>query len=192
MKILKSSPKKNPEKYIVYTIGHSNRSLDKFIAILRHYNIDCIVDVRSIPKSFHNPQFNKDSFKIDLKKQKIKYFHLKGLGGLRHAKKDSVNTGWNNASFRGFADYMQTPAFRKALKTLVKYISKYRVAIMCAESLPWHCHRSLISDALIINKIQVEDIFSKTIKKSHFLTSFAKVKNSNIIYANPLRDSLKD
>lgn len=182
MKQLNSS-KKKATNLTAYTIGHSNRPLNKFIDILKSFKINCIVDVRSIPRSFHNPQFNKDDLKNILKKEKIKYVHLKNLGGLRHTKKKSTNTGWKKASFRGFADYMQTPSFKKGLKILINYTSRYRVAIMCAEALPWHCHRSMISDALIINKIKVENIFSKNIKKRHSLTSFAKVQNSNIIYS---------
>lgn len=181
MKPIKKTEKKQLED-IVYTIGHSKRPLEEFIDILKRYKINYLIDIRTIPKSFHNPQFNMQFLKAELKKHKIKYVHLKGLGGLRHTKKDSINTGWEKASFRGFADYMQTELFQKALKKLIKYISKNRVAIMCAEALPWHCHRSLVSDALIINKIEVIDIFSKTSNKIHVLTSFAKIKEGKITY----------
>ena len=120
----------------------------------------------------HNPQFNTDHVKVLLKSH---YIHIKGLGGLRHAKKDSINQGWENSSFRGFADYMQTKEFARSMVRLINYAQKTSCVIMCAEEVPWCCHRSLIGDALLIHGIDVVDIFSKTECKIHTLTSFAQV-----------------
>jgi len=141
-----------------------------------------VVDVRTIPGSWHNPQFNKDSLPSSLKKAGLSYVHLPGLGGLRHAKPDSINVGWRNASFRGYADYMQTPEFEQGLGELIQMAGQERVAIMCAEAVPWRCHRSLIADALLVRGIRAEDIMSLTRRTVHTLTSFAKVRGTTITY----------
>jgi uncharacterized protein (DUF488 family) len=164
----------------VMTIGHSIRPLAEFIKMLEAHGIKKVVDVRSIARSRHNPQFNKDLLPEAL--GKIGYIHLSGLGGLRHAKLNSVNKGWNNSSFRGFADYMQTEQFEENLQELIDLAGKKRVAIMCAEAVPWRCHRSLIADALTVRKVKVEHILSATNVKRHALTPFAKVKGTNITY----------
>jgi uncharacterized protein (DUF488 family) len=164
----------------VLTIGHSTHSLEDFIEILQAHNVEMVVDVRTIPRSRHNPQFNKDFLPAAL--GKIRYVHLSGLGGLRHPKKDSLNTGWRNSSFRGFADYMQTDEFVEDLEKLIEIARKKQIVIMCAEAVPWRCHRSLIADALTIRKINVEHIYSATSIKPHKLTSFAKVKGKVISY----------
>lgn len=166
----------------IFTIGHSTRILKDFIALLKHYGITRLCDVRTIPKSRHNPQFNEEHLKAALKKERIKYTWMKGLGGLRHAKSDSINTGWHNASFRGYADYMQTSDFKKNIDTLIDHAKKDVVVIMCAEAVPWRCHRSLIGDALLVRKIEVEDIFSETNVRSHELTTFAKVRGTKVTY----------
>lgn len=163
----------------LYTIGHSNRSLEAFIEILKAHKITHLVDIRTIPKSRRMPWFNQDELAASLRKVHIHYHHLAALGGLRHAKKDSINIGWHNTSFRGFADYMQTAEFFHGLKELNALLKKpHKVAIMCAEAVPWRCHRSLIGDAEIIRHIRVFDIFSKTNKREHELTDFAKVDRS--------------
>jgi len=160
----------------LYTIGHSTHTIQEFIEILHTYHITHIVDVRSIPKSRHVPWFNEAPFKKSLHKEKIAYIPLKELGGLRKTSNASINKGWRNASFRGFADYMQTSEFFKGLKKLNQLIKKnHRVAILCAEALPWRCHRSLIADALIIRKIKVLEIIGKHSIREHHLTSFAKI-----------------
>jgi len=164
----------------VKTIGHSTHSLDEFIKILEAHGVKKVVDVRTIPRSRHNPQFNKDVLAKGL--GKIGYIHISGLGGLRRAKEDSLNTGWKNASFRGFADYMQTEEFEKNLEKLIEMACKKQVAIMCAETVPWRCHRSLIADALTVRKIHVEHIYSATSVKTHELTQFAKVDGMKITY----------
>lgn len=165
----------------VFTIGHSNRALGDFMEMLASFGIKQVADVRTIPKSRFNPQFNQSVLSTALRKNKIKYAHLALLGGLRHAKKDSVNTGWKNASFRGFADYMQTDEFAVGLDELIK-LSKTTTAIMCAEALPWRCHRSLIADALTIRGIKVLHIMSNSKTIEHTLTSFAVVDGKNIVY----------
>jgi uncharacterized protein (DUF488 family) len=169
-----------PKNIVVMTIGHSTHSLAEFIELLETYGIEKVVDVRTIPKSRHNPQFNKDTLPNNL--GKIGYVHISGLGGLRHAKADSPNTGWRNASFRGYADYMQTEEFEKNIKKLIELAAKKQIVIMCAEAVPWRCHRSLIADALMVRKIQVEHIYSATNSKPHELTPFAKVKGIRITY----------
>jgi uncharacterized protein (DUF488 family) len=167
----------------IFTIGHSTHTLQEFIAILDKYEITKLVDVRSIPKSRHNPQFNKDNLKEKLKRR---YIHLPGLGGLRHTTKDSPNTGWENASFRGYADYMQTEDFEKNLEKLIAYVNKKKVAIMCAEAVPFRCHRSLIGDAMLVRGYKVVDIYSLTNAKPHKLTGFARVRGKKITYP-PIR-----
>lgn len=167
---------------IIYTIGHSTRTLDDFINILQKLGITTVVDVRTIPRSWHNPQFNEAHLKVALHEYSIDYVHLTALGGLRHATRNSINTGWHNASFRGYADYMQTNEFENGLDKLIDLAKTNRIAIMCAESLPWHCHRSLIGDALLVRHFDVEDIYTKTSQKPHILTSFAKVHGTRITY----------
>jgi uncharacterized protein (DUF488 family) len=170
------------QKITIFTLGHSTRSIDEFIELLQHYGITHIVDIRTIPRSRHNPQFNEDALSKALKHIKIKYTHLKELGGLRHAHSNSINTAWRNASFRGFADYMQTDEFKNGIIQLITYANHDTVAILCAEAVPWRCHRSLIGDALIIRGINVEDIFSLTSVKPHTLTPWAKVEGDTITY----------
>lgn len=167
---------------IVLTVGHSTRTLDEFIRVLQAHGVSCVVDVRAVPRSRHNPQFNKASLPRALKKAGVKYFHLPGLGGLRHTKRDSLNVGWRNVSFRGFADYMQTPGFAQSLEELIQLATKERVVLMCAEAVPWRCHRSLIADALLVHRIRTEDIMSLTRRQVHTLTPFAKVRGTTITY----------
>jgi len=169
----------------VYTVGHSTRSLYDFVGLLRAYGIERLVDVRSIPRSRHNPQFNKDMLGKLLRNRRISYRHMKTLGGLRHARADSLNTGWHNISFRGFADYMQTPEFTVAVMKLVELAREKTTAIMCAEAVPWRCHRSLIGDALIVRGIGVVDIFSPKSAKPHLITPMAEVHGTRVTYPAP-------
>ncbi len=166
----------------VWTIGHSTHPIEEFIEILLEYEVNLLVDVRTIPRSRHNPQFNKDELPGSLAAFKIGYEHLENLGGLRHTAKDSVNLGWRNTSFRGYADYMQTPEFAAAVDELIAQAKKKRIAIMCAEAVPWRCHRSLIGDALLVRGVDVIDIFSDEDAKPHTLTRFAKVDGTTITY----------
>lgn len=168
---------------LIYTIGHSTRSIEELLDLLRAYEIELLVDIRTVPKSRHCPQFNQESLKLALKKSGIGYRHRKDLGGFRHPSKNSINTGWINASFRGYADYMQTPDFEKALEKLEKIASKRRVALMCAEAVPWRCHRSLVADLLTVRKWKVFHIQSKKTAKRHRRTPFLKMKKGKPVYA---------
>ncbi len=169
----------------VYTIGHSTRPIQEFIEVLKQYGITELVDIRTIPKSRHNPQFNEAELADALRNHHIGYCHEKNLGGLRHTHADSPNMGWHNASFRGYADYMQTEEFQDALQKLIEQAHHKKVAIMCAEAVPWRCHRSLVGDALLVHDIFVEDIYSLTSAKPHTLTPWAKVRGTQITYPAP-------
>jgi uncharacterized protein (DUF488 family) len=166
----------------IYTIGHSTRELSDFIEILKIYNIEQLVDVRTVPKSRHVPQFNHDNLQEKLPEQNIEYIHLEKLGGLRHVLKDSINQGWHNKSFRGYADYMQTDGFLEGIKQLESLAEAKQVAIMCAEAVPWRCHRSMVGDALLVREFKVIDIFDAKKTQNETLTSFAKVDSENITY----------
>lgn len=166
----------------IYTIGHSTHSIDQFIKILQAYKIELVADVRTIPRSRHNPQFNETQLKLELEQHEIEYLHLGELRGLRHTTKASVNTGWISLSFRGFADYMQTPEFQKGIELLIETSKLKQTVIMCAEAVPWRCHRSLIADALMVRNIEVEDILSEKIAKPHKITLWAKVNGVTITY----------
>jgi uncharacterized protein (DUF488 family) len=167
---------------VVLTIGHSTRAIEEFIHLLQAHGATRVVDVRTVPRSRHNPQFNRDVLPASLMAAGIGYMHMPELGGLRHTTAASINTGWRNTSFRGYADYMQTPAFAKALDDLIKLAQEDRVALMCAEAVPWRCHRSLIADALLVRGIRSEDIMSATRRQVHTLTPFAKVDGLRITY----------
>jgi uncharacterized protein (DUF488 family) len=167
---------------IVLTVGHSTRGIEEFISLLQAHGVRRVVDVRTVPRSRHNPQFNKTSLPRSLGKAGLGYVHLPGLGGLRHALHDSINRGWRNASFRGYADYMQTADFEANLQELIQLAKTHRIALMCAEAVPWRCHRSLIADALLAHGIQTEHIMSQTRREVHTLTSFAKVNATKVTY----------
>jgi uncharacterized protein (DUF488 family) len=167
----------------VFTIGHSTRGFEEFVGILRAYGIRQLIDVRTIPRSRHNPQFNMDTLGRALRNRRINYRHMKDLGGLRHARADStLNSGWRNASFRGYADYMQTAEFADGLRTLIGLAAKRATAIMCAEAVPWRCHRSMIGDALVTRGIVVQDIFSPTNCRAHAFNKMAKVRGERLTY----------
>ncbi len=166
----------------LYTIGHSTRSIEDFLGLLQHYEIRQLIDIRSVPRSRHNPQFGQDTLAQALRGGGMEYRHMKDLGGLRHPLKHSLNAGWHNPSFRGFADYMQTPEFARALMALVELSKEKRTVIMCAEAVPWRCHRSLIGDALVARGVKVCDIFSATSVKPHHLTEFARVDGLRVTY----------
>jgi len=166
----------------VYTIGHSTRSAGEFISILQAYAIEIVVDVRTIPKSRHNPQFAADELQQSLRLHDIDYRRLEDLGGLRRTSAASQNTAWKNLSFRGYADYMQTLEFTQSLEKLVEISARQQTVIMCAEAVPWRCHRSLIGDALLIRSIPVIDIMTEKAGKPHLLTPFARVNGTTITY----------
>lgn len=170
---------------VLFTIGHSTHSIEEFIALLNAHDIRHLVDVRSIPKSRHVPQFNSEALAASLNAASIDYTHMKNLGGRRHSRKDSTNTGWRNTSFRGYADYMATPQFAEGLNALTQIASATPTAIMCAEAVPWRCHRSLIADALILKGWQVRDILTTAPAAEHKLTPFLVAINNQPTYPNP-------
>ena len=167
---------------IVSTIGHSTRTLADFLHLLQAHGVTQLLDVRTIPRSRHNPQFNTETLPAGLRTVGISYRHMAGLGGLRHARSNSPNTAWRNASFRGYADYMQTPEFRENLQVLMDLARKQRVALMCAEAVPWRCHRSLIADALVAWGFKGEHIMSATHCQTHVLRPWAVVKRKRVTY----------
>jgi uncharacterized protein (DUF488 family) len=167
---------------IVKTIGHSTHLIGEFIGLLKAHSIAELVDIRTVPRSRHNPQFNRETLPGTLAAAGIAYRHLPGLGGLRRAHPDSINTGWRNTSFRGYADYMQTPEFEAALQELIESARVKQVAIMCAEAVEWRCHRSLVADALTARGFPVEHIHSDKPAKPHRMTPFAEVSGGRIVY----------
>jgi len=166
----------------IFTVGHSNVSIEAFLALLRAYDIERLADIRTVPRSRHNPQFNSDALESALAANDKDYRPLPALGGLRHPRKNSPNTGWRNESFRGFADYMQTPSFSEGLEQLIDMSRIRRTAIMCAEAVPRRCHRSLVADALVVRGIVVIEILTQTSWQPHALTSFAHAEGTNITY----------
>jgi uncharacterized protein (DUF488 family) len=166
----------------IFTVGHSTLPLESFVELLQAYGIERLADIRTIPRSRRNPQFNADTLPVELAKQGIEYQPMPELGGLRHARKDSPNMGWRNDSFRGYADYMQTAAFAEAVEILVKLGREKRTAIMCAEAVPWRCHRSLVADALLVRDVPVVEILSATDWRPHKLTGFAAVDGFSVTY----------
>jgi uncharacterized protein (DUF488 family) len=170
------------QELTIYTVGHSTHTLEEFVEMLKAYNITLLVDVRTVHRSRHNPQFNKENLPATLKPHNIKYLSMTEIGGLRHPKKDSVNMAWENSSFRGYADYMQTKEFTESLLKLMVLAKENCVAIMCAEALPWRCHRNLISDALVVRHVKVLHIISKTNTLTHQLNEMAHVEGTKITY----------
>lgn len=184
--VKKGAPPSTP--LIVMTVGHSTRSGKEFIRILKAHQVRRLIDIRTVPRSRHNPQFNRSQLSNALHSARLHYRYMPGLGGFRHARPDSSNTGWRNASFRGFADYMQTPEFQENLDDLIKAARSERVAIMCAEAVPWRCHRSLIADALLARGIEVQEITSSTHTRPHTLTPWAKINGTQVSYAADAKD----
>ena len=179
------------ERLLILTVGHSSRTWEAFLKLLRASSVERIVDVRTIPRSRRNPQFNRETLSAKLRARGIGYVWLRRLGGLRHARRDSQNMGWENASFRGFADYMQTPEFEAGLERLLKLAQQKRSALMCAEAVPWSCHRSLIADALLVRGISVEHIMSGKRRRAHSLTPFARVRGKLITYPGRAQESIR-
>ncbi len=167
---------------LVCTIGHSTHPLDEFVNFLKTNEVTHILDVRTLPRSRKNPQFNKETLPDSLGEVGIKYTHIPGLGGLRHTHKDSINGGWRSASFRGYADYMQTPGFAVNMEEVMELAAHERCALMCAEAVPWRCHRSLIADALTLRGVRVEDIINIRGRSLHSMTSWARTDGLKISY----------
>lgn len=166
----------------VLTIGHSTRPIGEFIALLAGHGVTLLVDVRTVPRSRHNPQYNAETLPASLAAANIGYAHAGGLGGFRHTLADSPNTGWRNLSFRGYADYMQSAAFEQELIGLIELARRERVALMCAEAVAWRCHRSLIADALLAHGVAACEIASATRLQPHRLTPFARVRGNRVDY----------
>jgi uncharacterized protein (DUF488 family) len=167
---------------IVYTIGHSTRALDVFVALLHAHGVTQLADVRTVPKSRRHPHFAQEALSESLPAAGIRYRHFPGLGGLRKPAADSHNTGWKHAGFRGYADYMQTPAFTAALDELIAWSREAPTAVMCAEAVWWSCHRQLIADALVARGVDVRHITSPAAAGAHTLTSFARVDRERVTY----------
>ena len=178
------------KKPLIRTVGHSTRAVDALIDILDAHGIKRLIDVRTIPKSRYNPQYNREALERSLRDAGICYEHMRTLGGLRHPLKDSRNMGWRNESFRGYADYMQTAEFESALHALGTAAAHEAVAIMCAEAVPWRCHRSLISDALTARGYRVEHIMSAKKSNPHTMTSFARVEGTSVLYPATKQENL--
>jgi uncharacterized protein (DUF488 family) len=172
----------SPAPLVVMTIGHSTRPVVEFIHLLKAHDVRRLVDVRSVPRSRHNPQFNREQLAVSLHSARLHYRYMPGLGGFRHAQRDSLNTGWHNSSFRGFADYMQTPEFRGNLDKLIELAKHERIAVMCAEAVPWRCHRSLIADALLARGIEVREITSAVRSQIHTLTPWGHINGTLVTY----------
>lgn len=173
---------------VIYTIGHSTHPFDEFIGLLKANDIEQLADIRSIPRSRHNPQFEKTALKENLPKNGIEYVYIKQLGGLRPKTDSSVNDGWRNQSFRNYADYMQTHSFKQGVDELLKLAEEKSTAIMCAEAVPWRCHRSLVGDALLIRGFEVRNIMNEKMAEPHRLTSFAVVNGKEITYPKQSND----
>jgi uncharacterized protein (DUF488 family) len=170
---------------VLYTLGHSTRTLDQFVMLLRSFGIRRVVDVRTIPRSRHNPQFDGRTLATTLRNRNLGYRHMKELGGLRHSRADSINLGWRNLSFRGFADYMQTHAFAEAIEALIALAAERPTVIMCAEAVPWRCHRFLIADALVVRGLAVEHIMGPGVSRTHSLHPLAVVDEGVVTYPSP-------
>jgi uncharacterized protein (DUF488 family) len=173
----------------IFTVGHSTLPIERFLTLLRTYGIERLADVRTVPRSRRNPQFGADALRESLRAESIDYVPLRELGGLRKPRPDSPNAGWRNESFRGYADYMQTESFARGLERLVELAAERRTAIMCAEAVPWRCHRSLVADALAARGIAVVEILSETSYREHALTPFARVTGTAVTYP-PVQDRL--
>ncbi len=169
----------------IFTVGHSTRPVEEFLALLKAHRIGLLVDVRTVPRSRHNAQFNRDTLPETLRPAGIAYLHLAELGGLRKARGDSTNQGWRNLSFRGYADYMETPEFENGLARLMDMAGIQRAAVMCAEAVPWKCHRSLIGDALVARGAEVFELSSMTRARPHKMTPFARVEDTQVSYPQP-------
>lgn len=173
----------------VYTIGHSTRPIEEFIELLRKHAVERLVDIRTVPGSRHNPQYGQKALRESLTEAGIEYLYQKDLGGLRPKAAHSINMGWRNASFRNYADHMQTKEFADAVEALIVEAEEKPTAIMCAEAVPWRCHRSLVGDALLVRGVEVQDIMSMTKTTEHTMTPFAVVDGLTITYPKDDRDA---
>jgi uncharacterized protein (DUF488 family) len=172
-------------KPVIFTVGHSTRPLEELVGILHAHGVKALADVRTVPRSRRHPHFNAESLADELPRVGIEYLPFRELGGLRKSRPDSINTGWRNGGFRGYADHMQTQEFAAAIASLITAAARRPTAIMCAEAVPWRCHRSLIADALLVRGWSVIDLYDEQVRKSHELTSFAVVDGHAVTYPEP-------
>jgi uncharacterized protein (DUF488 family) len=166
----------------LFTIGHGTRAAEDLVALLRAHGVRFLADIRTVPRSRRNPQFNRETLAATLEQAGIGYAHVPALGGLRHPRRDSINTAWRNDSFRGYADHMQTPAFAEALGGLLAQARAAPTAVMCAESVPWRCHRSLLGDAATARGVPVFHIMTATRAQPHRMTDSARVQGDRVTY----------
>ena len=174
---------------LVCTIGHSNRPIGVFIDLLKENQVERVIDIRTVPRSRHNPQFAQEALACSLHEAGIAYSYLKSLGCLRKTRPESPNTGWRNLSFRGYADHMRSAEFGEGVEAVLRLASQARCALMCAEAVPWRCHRSLVGDALLVRGAQVEDIIGTGVRRPHKLTPFARVDGLEIVYPPAAADA---
>jgi len=166
----------------IYTIGHSTRTLDDFLALLHAHRIGQLADVRTVPKSRRHPHFAGEALARTLPEAGVAYRHVAALGGLRKPRKDSRNTAWRHESFRGYADHMETPAFQRALEDVLAWSGAQPTVVMCAEAVWWQCHRQLIADALVARAVEVRHIMSTRSAPLHTLTAFGLVRDGRVTY----------
>jgi uncharacterized protein (DUF488 family) len=177
------------EDKIIWTFGHSTRSLEEFIAMLHSFNIQLIADIRSFPGSRKFPHFNKESLEISLPENNIQYIHIRDLGGRRKANPNSKNTGWRHIAFQSYADYMETDAFKDGIKQLRKFALQKRTAYMCSEAVWWRCHRSMVSDYLKLDGWKVMHIMAMGKATEHPYTAPARIVNGELNYEKELDDN---
>ena len=169
----------------IYTVGHSTRSAEELVELLRAHGVQTLVDIRTVPRSRTNPQFNQDTLPKTLAREDLRYVHLSRLGGLRKAREDSPNGAWRNRSFQGYADYMLTEEFAQGLEELRELTADGPLALMCAEAVRWRCHRSLVADALYARGVVAQHITSRTRAEPHKLTPFAVLHGRRVLYPSP-------
>jgi uncharacterized protein (DUF488 family) len=169
----------------IFALGHSTRPIEELLSLLQAAGVDTLADVRTIPRSRANPQFDKAALARSLARSGIRYVHLPRLGGLRRARRDSENGAWRNASFRGYADHMATAEFEDGLRELRDLAREGTVALLCAEAVPWRCHRSLLADALLARGVTVQHITGPGRTRPHRLTPFARVEGRRVTYPPP-------
>jgi len=172
----------------IWTIGHSTRPLEEFVAMLDSFNIKLIADIRSYPGSRKFPQFNKEALEVSLPQNNIQYVHIKELGGRRKANPDSKNTAWRHVAFRSYADYMETDTFKEGIKELEQIAVKQRTAYMCSEAVWWRCHRSMVSDYLKLRGWKVMHIMGMEKATEHPYTSPARIVNNELNYEKEIDD----
>ncbi|MGE0227122.1 MAG: DUF488 family protein [Dehalococcoidia bacterium] len=176
---------RNSDGLRLWTVGHSTRSFEELVGVLRSPEaepIGVLVDIRTVPKSRRHPHFSLEALAAELPRREIVYVHLQALGGFRRPATDSTNGAWRNESFRGYADYMQTPAFEEAVAALLDVARGARTAVMCSEAMPWRCHRTLVADAVAARGVQVTHLLSAAKAQAHTLTSFARVEGERVTY----------